>query len=146
MEQVIFQSANDDELPVIFQMLRDNHLPFEDITHISIQNFLLAKFETLTIGCIGIEEFKEIALLRSFCVKESYRKLRIGKSMYQMMENSCHKKGITELFLLTTTAESYFTKLGFLVTDRSKTPEFIKNTTQFRLICPDSAICMKKNL
>lgn len=92
IEKVIFQFANEDELPIVIRLLKDSHLPYEDLTHRSLQNFLLAKFETLTIGCIGIEVYNETALLRSFCIEESFRRLGIGKLMYQKMENFVKRK------------------------------------------------------
>ena len=50
------------------------------------------------------------------------------------------------MFLLTTTAESYFGKRGYSTTPREAVPEVIRNTKEFANICPGSAVLMVKRM
>ena len=50
--------------------------------------------------------------------------------------------GITRLYLLTTTAQSWFRLLGFRSVLRDEVPEGIRGTEQFRTLCPSTAACM----
>lgn len=144
MKSFTFHTAVIDDKPVILQLLKENHLPYEDISDSMLQEYRIAKEKNLIIGCIGIQRDAEFALLRSFCIQNSYRNLGIGKTIYSMLENECKSNGIKELYLLTSTAESFFLKRGFLTIDRTNAPEFLKNSSEFQYVCPTSAICMKK--
>jgi mannose-6-phosphate isomerase-like protein (cupin superfamily) len=53
---------------------------------------------------------------------------------------------IDRLYLLTTTATGFFSKLGFAQTDRASVPEALRATTQFASVCPSSSICMTKGI
>ncbi|MCI0517368.1 MAG: hypothetical protein L0Y45_06000 [Woeseiaceae bacterium] len=54
--------------------------------------------------------------------------------------------GVRQLWLLTTGAEHYFEKLGFLAASRALAPPEIRQTTEFTSLCPDSAVLMSKSL
>ena len=48
--------------------------------------------------------------------------------------------------LLTETAEKFFRAIGYEVIDRRHVPEEIKQSAEFRSLCPASAVCMTKLL
>ncbi|MCL8311722.1 GNAT family N-acetyltransferase [Leptospira interrogans] len=50
-------------------------------------------------------------MIRSLCVEEAYRKEGIGISLYENILTYAQSKGIKELYLLITTAESFFSTL-----------------------------------
>jgi amino-acid N-acetyltransferase len=70
----------------------------------------------------------------------------IGELIYQSIEHKAGELGITALYLLTESAEVYFTKLGFLVKERSDVPVAIENTKQFKVLCPSTATVMVREL
>lgn len=72
------------------------------------------------------------------------RVTEIGKSLISQLTNYALQKGIVQLYLLTTTASKYFTREGFNVIDRNLVPDLIKKTSEFKDLCPSSAICMNK--
>ncbi|MEQ8534295.1 MAG: tyrosine protein phosphatase, partial [Imperialibacter sp.] len=61
-------------------------------------------------------------------------------------ENDAARNGITELYLLTTTASKFFERIGYKVADRNTAPDAIKNTSEFSDLCPSSAVFMHKAL
>ena len=50
--------------------------------------------------------------------------------------------GAKALYLLTTTAESYFPSFGFAPTSREAVPEDVRATAEFQGACPASAAVM----
>jgi amino-acid N-acetyltransferase len=50
------------------------------------------------------------------------------------------------VYLLTTTAESYFPKFGFVQTTREVVPTAVQQSVEFRSACPASAVVMRKTL
>lgn len=139
------RQAEPDDLNDVRQLLRESDLPFEDIgEHFS--DFLIAECNGSLIGAIGIERYKQEGLLRSLVVDARSRGQGLGLKLFEEMERNVAAMGITTLYLLTTTAESFFACNGFIQTDRDAVPELIRNTLEFKSICPASAMCMKKKL
>lgn len=126
-------------------LLKNSDLPCEDIDE-HIEHFLLAEMDNEIIGAIGLEKFSQSALLRSFVVDRPYRKSGIGKILLCSLLEDALSKQIETLYLLTTTAQTYFEKNGFQTVHRDSLPIEIKNTKEFKSLCPVSAICMSKEL
>jgi amino-acid N-acetyltransferase len=53
---------------------------------------------------------------------------------------------VRTLFLLTTTAEGFFARLGYLHATRDVAPPAIRSTKEFAGICPASSAFMSKQL
>ena len=136
--------ANED-LPVIISLLSECSLPISDIEP-GKQSFIVAEDEGKMIGCAGLEIYGQIALFRSLAVKSDYRNLNIGKLLTNEVIALGRKKSIGEFYLLTNTAEGFFKKQGWNVTDRNEVPPGITRSSEFASICPSTAICMKYTL
>lgn len=126
-------------------LLVENDLPIEDIEASPI-TFFIATMNNNTVGTIGLEHYHEIGLLRSLAVKNNYKDLKIGSDLIEHLVKYCKKNSIKELYLLTTTAEKYFEKFNFQRIPRVDTPTVIKETKEFAMICPTTAVIMKKSL
>ena len=127
------------------KLLKDNGLPFSDIENESVQLFSIEQ-ENQNIGIIGFEKYGKSGLLRSFVIEEQYRSKGIGAQVLSDFEKLVSELGISELYLLTTTADKFFARNGFEVFDRKAVPQLIAGTTEFESICPASAVCMRKIL
>ena len=66
--------------------------------------------------------------------------------MVQVMELAIRAEGLRTIVLLTQTAESFFAKRGYALTPREQVPEPIRQTAEFRSLCPATAACMSKAL
>lgn len=130
------------DLDLIAELLKQNDLPYQDIKTAG-KDFFLAYDNSLFIGCVGLEKFVRIALLRSVVVKEEYRNKSYGKQICSSLVEYAKAQGIKELYLLTTIAKDFFEKIGFETIERNSTPDRIKNTTEFSSLCPASAVCLK---
>lgn len=141
--RVIFANAEDEG--VIKRLLAEVDLPHEDISN-HLHNFLLAKSNDTLIGVVGLEVLGEIGLLRSLAVASPYRGRGIGKILYEKILTRATLQGIKELYLLTTTAEEFFSMLGFCRIERNECPKPIQMTEEFQNLCPSNAVCMVKRI
>lgn len=134
-----------EDFPAIIKLLSECSLPMSDIEP-GKQNFIVAEDEGKLIGCAGLEVYGQIALFRSLAVKSDYRNLSIGKLLTNEVIALGRRKSIREFYLLTNTAEGFFEKQGWDVTDRNEVPPEITRSSEFASICPTTAICMKYTL
>lgn len=98
------------------------------------------------IGVVGIESLGNIGLLRSLVVDKASRKSGYGQKLVAKAEAWAGEEGIKSLYLLTTTAASFFSQLGYEVVPRSQAPASIARSAQFTGLCPASATFMCKTL
>ncbi|WP_414470173.1 arsenic resistance N-acetyltransferase ArsN2 [Methanobacterium sp. ACI-7] len=141
--KITFAGLKDEE--AIKKLLSEALLPYYDISD-HINNFLLASKDDVIVGVLGVEIHGKSALLRSLAVIHSKQGEGIGKFLYEKMEIHASSKGIKELYLLTTTADLFFENLGFKKIARDEVADAIKNTKEFKDICPVSAVCMVKEI
>jgi len=145
MRDYHFEKCSPEEKGHVKVLLKNAKLPFEDIdAHYG--NFILAKDNKNIIGVIGLENYSSVGLLRSLAVAPDYRNGGLGKMLVNRMITFSRSLCIKELYLLTTTADTFFKKLGFGVIERGNVPDEITLTTEFKSICPVSAICMKREI
>ncbi len=139
------RKAQKSDLQEISSLLKNNDLPDSDISE-HMENFIVVCNDDTIFGCIGMEKYGKIALLRSLAVSEDHRGKGYGKLLTESMLDSAQKSGITFLYLLTTTADKFFAKYGFITVARNDVDDAIKNTAEYKYLCPDSAIVMKKDI
>jgi amino-acid N-acetyltransferase len=119
-------------------------LPVADLSIDDIQHFLLADSDDDLVGTIGLEPFDDIGLLRSLVVVPHSQGSGAGRRLVAALEAEAARRGMRELWLLTTDADAYFTNLGYEVVPRDDAPECIRQTTEFSKLCPADAIVMRK--
>lgn len=138
--------AKPHDLAAIVELLDACALPSEDLTAAHLQHFLVHYQHAHLIGVVGLEVFKQVALLRSLAVAAAHRNQGIAARLVQAIEDVAVSKGVETLYLLTTTAKDFFYKRGYQEITRGKVPDAIQQTTEFSTLCPDSAVCMQKCL
>lgn len=132
---------------VVLKLLSEADLPTSDLNAEILKNFLIAREPGGAVaGIVGMEAYQDVGLLRSLVVRSSHRGQGLGALLTAEMEKKACKKGVKSFYLLTLTAIDYFPKLNYRVTQRSSVPEAIAATTEFKNICPASAVCYSKNL
>ena len=95
---------------------------------------------------IGIERFGASALLRSLAIAPNQQQHGLGSQLVAQLERDVQGTGVEQLILLTETAESFFRRIGYEVIDRRDVPEEVKQSAEFRSLCPASAACMMKSV
>lgn len=126
------------------ELLASAQLPTADITPDHMKHFFGAWSDSALEGVVGIEPYGAVALLRSLAVAVPKRSFGLGSKLLAQAEQYATERGIHSMFLLTTTAESYFEERGYSVISHEMAPEAIRNTAEFANICPASSVLMVK--
>ena len=128
------------------QLLAAAQLPTEDLTAAHCEHFFFAGSPTEPTGLVGLELFGNVALLRSLVVAPDRRGTGEGAALLRHAEDHARAQGVGTLYLLTTTAESFFAKHGYQRAPRDSAPAAIRATREFSGICPASSAFMMRQL
>lgn len=136
----------EEQLTEIKQLLSACELPTSDVSPSNSLQFFGCRSDAKLAGVVGLEVCGPVALLRSLAVAPSRRNHGLGKSLVTFAEAHAASLGVESLFLLTTSADTYFSKLGYSPASREAAPPSIKATAQFSELCPASSVFMSKRL
>jgi amino-acid N-acetyltransferase len=128
------------------RLLESAGLPTSDLDGAQLRNFFYVGTASGLIGLIGLELLGTCALLRSLVVAQSVRTGGMGTALLGHAECHARSQGVRDLFLLTTTAEDFFARRGFVRVRREDAPPPIRATREFAGICPASSVLMTKRL
>ena len=129
------------------ELLASAQLPTVDITPEHMEHFFGAWADSSLEGVVGVELLGSIALLRSLAVVRSKRGSGLGAALLARAEKYATEKGVSSIYLLTSTAEPYFRKHGYSLLLREAAPGAIQKTAEFTSICPaDSAFMVKSTV
>ena len=132
--------------PGAARLLESAGLPASDLDDAQLQHFFFIGTASLPIGLVGLELYGEHALLRSLVVAPSARDGGAGTALVGHAEAHALSQGARDLYLLTTTAEDFFARRGYVRVGREAAPEPIRSTREFADICPASSALMVKHL
>ena len=93
-----------------------------------------------------MEPHGTVGLLRSLAVRQDRRGSGLGSALVLEAERLAAGQRITTLYLLTTTAQQFFSHRGYAQIPREGAPPEIGATEEFRSVCPSSAAFMRKTL
>lgn len=130
----------------VLALLADAGLPIEDLDD-GVPKVFGGLYESgALVGVVGVELHLPDGLLRSLVVAQSHRGLGTGSALVRHAEQLATDAGVTDLFLLTTTAAPLFERCGYRHFSRAEAPESIAQSQQFAGICPGTAAFMFKRL
>lgn len=132
---------NESHLSDIETLLQKCDLPFEDCKE-QLDNFYgITRNDLIAIGALQIKD--PVALLRSVAVQEANRGLGLAAAMTRHLLEVARSNGVRDIYLLTESAQHYFTRFGFQVVERKSLPAYVQSTRQFESLCPTSAKAMR---
>lgn len=134
------------DLPAALSLLQRAGLPTQDLTSAPGLQLWVLESEGRLLGLIGLERYGAGALLRSLAVVSEYQRHGFGHELVSRLEDNARSAGVERLVLLTETADAFFRRLGYEPIDRSYVPEDIRQSAEFRSLCPASAACLTKSL
>jgi amino-acid N-acetyltransferase len=139
-----FARAEPRNTAAIAELLRAAELPAEDFAP-HLDWFVVARDQAATVvGAIGAEVHAPDALLRSLVVAPAWKGAGLGGELVRRLETAAGAWGVERWWLLTTTAEKFFARRGFVVAERSAAPDAIRRTGQFQGGICRSAVCMTR--
>ena len=142
---VQIERACDADGPSILQLVLDAGLPIDGLVE-HLNDAFVARDGAAIVGCSALETYADGALLRSVVVAPIARGLGVGQRLTEAAVTWAQSVGMPAVYLLTTSAESYFPKFGFVPVTREHVPASVKESIEFRSACPASAIVMWKPL
>jgi amino-acid N-acetyltransferase len=134
------------DLAAVRTLLNAARLPDADLTDAHLEHFFHATSPSQPLGVVGVELLGELGLLRSLVVRDDHRESGLGSALVKHVEDYARSQGVRDLYLLTTTAQTFFAARGFHAVSRDQAPHAIKSTREFAAICPASAVLMTKHL
>jgi len=138
------RNARSEDHADIRSLLSAVGLPTQDLSNERFEHFIVCMADDVVAGVVGLEHYGSSALVRSLAVAEPYRSKGIAVNLLLGIENHARKMGVTMLFTLTTTAQRYLEKQGFVVIERSDVPAEVRASAQFSELCPETARCLAK--
>jgi amino-acid N-acetyltransferase len=142
---VSLERATGDDLATVEHALAAADLPTSDLGD-AAGRFYLAVADGHRVGVGGLEVYGTDGLLRSLAVPADARGEGYGIAICDALEAEARDAGVQRLYLLTTTAASFFEARGYERVDRATAPEQIQGTTQFAELCPSGATCLRREL
>jgi amino-acid N-acetyltransferase len=142
---VHIERASDIDGPAIVQLLSDAGLPVDGLAD-HLHTALVALDNTRIVGCAALEVYPDGALLRSVVVAPAAQEHGLGQRLTDAATAMAKLLGTPAVYLLTTTAESYFRRFGFVRITRGQVPMSVQQSVEFRSACPASAIVMRRTL
>ncbi len=134
------------DLPAILALLAESGLPEAGLKDHVGTLLLAAKGggNGRLLGCGALEIYGSDGLLRSVAVAEDARGRGLGDRITRATLALASKLELTEVYLLTETAQAFFARHGFLQTERATIPTAVCRSVEFSSACPASAVAMVK--
>jgi N-acetylglutamate synthase-like GNAT family acetyltransferase len=140
------RQAEASDVPAIRALLADAGLPVADVGAQTAAWFVLAMEGGALIGTAAVEPCGSFGLLRSLAVRPDRRGRGVGQRLVAECESRADAAKLRGLYLLTTTARHYLAALGYDELERWELPESVRETEQYRTLCPKTAVAMMKRL
>ncbi len=133
------------DLPAVLALLAENDLPAAGLAeHGDVM--VVARAEGQVVGSAALELYGDQALLRSVAVAHGRRGQGLGRDLVRAALNLARDCGVTDVYLLTTTAAEFFPRLGFERIARPAVATPVQASIEFRSACPASAVAMHRRV
>jgi N-acetylglutamate synthase-like GNAT family acetyltransferase/predicted phosphodiesterase len=130
------------DLDAVKGLLDVAHLPLDGLEEQFGEGYAVAVAGNEIVGAEGIEVYARSGLLRSAVVHPEWRGRGVGDALTRDRIEWARRAGLDRVYLLTTTAESYFPRFGFARVDRAEAPQEIRESREFAGACPATAALM----
>ena len=141
-----FPRPTSEDFAPITALLGASGLPTADLSLSALAHFRVSRDGDRIVAVAGLQPLGQAGLLRSVAVAPDRRGAGLATRLVAALETEAARMGIDRLYLLTNSAGDFFAARGYTVLARDAAPAALKDTAEFRLLCPDSAQCMQKAL
>ena len=142
---MLIERATDRDLPGVFALLDEHKLPKDDVAA-HVGTMVVARENGQVVGAAAVELYADAALLRSVAVARAAQGKGLGHRLTEAALAIAREERVDTVFLLTTTADRFFPKLGFEQVSRTEVPESVRASVEFQSACPASATVMRKRM
>jgi len=124
-------------------LLERHRLPLDGVDELG-DTMIVAKDDSHVVGGVGAVRRWRAAALRS--LNSVVQGQRLGHRLTEAAVQMAQARAVPSVFLLTTTADRFFARLGFERIMRDDVPPSVQASVEFRSACPASAVVMRKRL
>lgn len=135
------KKAEPADMPAVMELLRTSDLTTAGLVE-DAATILLVGDGAAVVGCAAVEVDGHAGLLRSLAVAAAARGNGLGRRLVSLAEAEARNLGVRRLYLLTTTAEGFFDKLGYRVMDRAQVPDVVRLSAEFSACSAADAVAM----
>jgi amino-acid N-acetyltransferase len=136
------EAARSTDEHLVIGFLAAAGLPTEGLRDQFPENYILARGGGVLLGLAGLEVYGDVGLLRSVAVADGTRGQGLGRLLVENRLQFARSRRVKRVFLLTLSAERYFTSLGFTPVNREEAPSALAASPEFASACPASASCL----
>jgi len=138
-------AATPADLPDILALLKASALPIAGIDQ-HVETTLIARDNGKIVACAAVEVHGQAGLLRSVAVEIERRGEGLGERLTKAALELARKRGVRDIYLLTTTASHFFPRFGFTAIPRAELDPALEQSEELRGACPASALAMRAAL
>jgi len=138
-------NATEKDCQDVLDLLAACGLPLDGVAS-QIGNFLVVRDNAGLLGCAGVENHGQVAVLRSVAVAGRARSAGLGELLVAAMLAEARTRGAQSVVLQTATAAGYFARLGFERIERACMPQELRDAISLREACPSCATVMQAAL
>ncbi len=120
-------------------------LPTEGVAE-HFGSFFVVEEEGRVMGAAGLEAYGPDVLLRSVVIAKEARGAGVGSRLTRRAVDEARARGARAVYLLTTTAASFFPRFGFERVARGDVPASMQASRELQGACPASAVVMRRAL
>jgi amino-acid N-acetyltransferase len=137
------RAAREADLETVRSLLRNADLPEVGVDD-ALAEMVVHEEAGVVVAAATLERYGDSALLRSVVVTPSRRGTGIARALVANRVQHAADTGAPSVYLLTTTAAGFFTRLGFEAVDRGDVPRPVAESDEFVSLCPASAVVMRR--
>lgn len=138
----MIRQAEPRDLPAVLALLADANLPTDGVSE-HFRSFFVADEGGSIVASAGLELRGETALLRSLAVTPDARGAGLGAAILRRVLHEAQAHA-AQTFALTTTAESYLSRFGFVRVAREALPGELLASRELQGACPDTAVILRR--
>jgi amino-acid N-acetyltransferase len=136
------EAAAPDDLAAVAALLTAVQLPTAGVRE-HLRTAFVARDRGKLVGCVALEVYGGVALLRSLAVAPSHQGGGLGCALARAALDLGRQTGVTTFCLLTTTAAGFFARhFGFSPVVRTAVPAAARESVEFVSACPATAQAM----
>jgi len=141
-DAVVLEPAKAEDARGILELLERSRLPLDGLMD-HLATTIVARQDGRIVGSAALEMYQRAALLRSVAVDPALQGHGLGRGLTEAALRLARERGVVEVYLLTTTAATFFPKFGFRAITRDAVPAAVKTSVEFTTACPASATVMR---
>jgi amino-acid N-acetyltransferase len=139
---MIIDTARSDDLGAILDLLTRNGLPLDGLRDY-LPTALVGREDGQVVASAALEIYPDGALLRSVAVSPSLQHRGLGQALTRAALALAREHHVGAVYLLTTTADAFFPRFGFVRVTRQDVPEAVRQSAEFTTACPSTATVMR---